>query len=64
VGGGVTPEGIAALSAFDVTVVPVSEGPGTVEQAMAAGAAPIQRCGERIGRLVTMARTGRHGGRA
>jgi hypothetical protein len=32
--------------------VSVSEGPQTVEQAMAAGAAPVERCGERIARLV------------
>ena len=52
VGGGVTAEGIAALGGIGVTVVPVSEGPQTVEQAMAAGAAPVERCGERIARLV------------
>jgi len=32
--------------------VPVSEGPGTVEAAMAAGVAPVVRCGERMARLV------------
>jgi len=32
--------------------VPVGEGPGTVEQAMAAGTVPLERCGERVARLV------------
>jgi glycerate 2-kinase len=54
VGGGVTPEGIAALAPFGVVVVPVVERPVTVEEAMAAGSAPVERCGERIARLVTI----------
>jgi len=54
VGGGVTPDGIEALGAIGVIVVPVSDGPQTVEQAMAAGAAPVERCGERIARLVSL----------
>jgi glycerate kinase len=54
VGGGVTPEGIAALAPFGVVVVPVVERPITVEEAMAAGSAPVERCGERIARLVTI----------
>ncbi len=57
VGGGVTQEGIEALGSIGVTVVPVSEGPQTVEQAMAAGGAPLERCGERIARLVSLGRT-------
>ena len=57
VGGGVTVDGIEALGAVGVTVVPVSEGPQTVEQAMAAGAAPLERCGERIARLVSLGQT-------
>ena len=51
VGGGVTPEGIAALAPLGAVVVPVTERPQTVEDAMAAGAAPVERCGERIARL-------------
>jgi glycerate kinase len=54
VGGGVLPEGIAALSSLGVIVVPVSEGPGTVEAAMAAGSAPIERAAERVARLVSL----------
>jgi glycerate kinase len=57
VGGGVTADGIEALGAMGVTVVPVSEGPQTVEQAMAAGAVPLERCGERIARLVSLGQT-------
>jgi glycerate kinase len=52
VGGGVTPEGIEAMASVGSVAVPVSEGPGTVEAAMAAGTAPIERCGERVARLV------------
>ena len=55
VGGGATPEGIEALAGVGAVAVPVSEGPGTVEAAMAAGAAPLERCGERIARLVQLA---------
>ncbi len=51
-GGGVTPEGIEALASVGAVAVPVSEGPGSVEAAMAAGAAPLERCGERVARLV------------
>jgi hypothetical protein len=45
-------DGIAALAAVGVVAVPVSEGPQTLEQAMAAGTAPLERCGERLARLV------------
>ncbi len=51
VGGGVTPQGIEALDALAV-VVPVAEGPQSVEEAMAAGTGPVERCGERIARLI------------
>ena len=52
VGGGVEPEGIAALATVGAVAVPVVEGPQTVEEAMAAGPAPLERCGERLARLV------------
>jgi glycerate kinase len=55
VGGGVTPEGIEALAPLGVVVVPVVERPQTVEEAMAAGTAPLVRCGERIARLASLA---------
>ncbi len=54
VGGGVEPEGIEALRAADVIVVPVVERPQTVADAMAAGPEPVIRCGERIARLVDL----------
>jgi glycerate kinase len=54
VGGGVTPEGIDALRSVGVVVVPVVERPQTVEEAMAAGTAPLERCGERIAGLVSL----------
>ncbi|HKF85931.1 MAG TPA: glycerate kinase [Candidatus Limnocylindrales bacterium] len=52
IGGGVTPEGIEALAAVGAIAVPVTEQPQTVEQAMAAGRAPLERCGERLARLL------------
>jgi glycerate kinase len=51
VGGAVTPEGVEALRDL-ATVVPVHERPIAVEEAIAAGAAPVERAGERIARLV------------
>jgi glycerate kinase len=56
VGGGVTSEGIAALAPLGAVVVPVTERPQTVEEAMAAGTAPLERCGERIARLISLSR--------
>lgn len=65
VGGGVTLEGIAALAPLGVIVVPVAERPQSVEEAMAAGTGPLERCGERIARLislgVTLKATGQRG---
>jgi len=52
VGGGVTPGGIEALRPLGAVVVPVVEHPQSVEEAMAAGPAPIERCAERIASLV------------
>jgi glycerate kinase len=54
VGGGVEPEGVAALAAEGVLVVPVAEMPQSVEAAMAAGTPPLERCGERLARLVSL----------
>jgi len=53
VGGGVEPEGIEALASVGAIAVPVSERPQSVEAAMAAGTAPVERCGERLARLVS-----------
>jgi glycerate kinase len=54
VGGGIEPEGIEALRPLGVTVVPAIEKPQTVEAAMASGTAPLERCGERIARLMSL----------
>lgn len=53
VGGGVTAEGIKALAGLAVAV-PVTEQPMSLEAAIAAGAAPLVRCGERLARLVSI----------
>ena len=49
-----TPEGIAALAPLNAIAVSVVERPQTVGEAMAAGAAPVERCGERIARLASI----------
>jgi hypothetical protein len=48
----VEPDGIAALAAVGAVAVPVAERPQSVEEAMAAGTAPLERCGERLARLI------------
>lgn len=53
IGGGVTPEGIAALAGLAI-VVPVTEQPMSLEAALAAGAAPLVRSGDRVARLVSL----------
>jgi glycerate 2-kinase len=54
VGGGVEAEGIAALAEVGAIAVPVVERPMSIEEAMAAGVEPLERCGERIARLVSL----------
>ena len=54
VGGGVEPDGIEALRPLGAVVVPVVERPQTVAVAMAAGPDPLERCGERLARLVDL----------
>jgi glycerate 2-kinase len=54
VGGGVTPEGIAALAPLGAVAVPVTERPQSVAEAMAAGRDPVVRCGERIAGLLSL----------
>ncbi len=54
-GGGVTPEGIEALAAVGAIAVPIVETPQDLEAAIAAGVAPVERCGERIARLFSAA---------
>ncbi len=57
VGGGVEPEGEAALWDVGAIAVSMSESPISLEAAMAAGTAPIERCGRRLARLVSAGRT-------
>ena len=52
VGGGVEPEGIAALAGLGAEVVPVHLEPIALEDAIAAGTAPLIACGERTARSV------------
>jgi glycerate 2-kinase len=52
VGGGVTPDGVDALVAVGARVVPASDPPIPLAEAIAAGAAPLVRCGERLAREV------------
>jgi glycerate kinase len=54
VGGGIEPAGIEALAAVGAVAVPVAERPGSVRAAMSAGAAAVDRCGERLARLVSI----------
>jgi glycerate 2-kinase len=54
IGGGVEPEGIETLATVGAVVVPVVERPASLEEAIAAGTTPLERCGERIARLVSI----------
>lgn len=51
-GGGLTPEGIAALAAERAICVPTCESPMSLEQLIGAGRAPVERAAERVARLV------------
>jgi glycerate 2-kinase len=53
-GGGVLPEGIEALAAVGAVAVPVTERPMSLDEALAAGMAPLERAAERAARLVTL----------
>jgi glycerate kinase len=57
IGGGVEPEGEAALWDVGAIAIGVSEAPISIEAAMAAGTPPIERCGRRLARLVSAGRT-------
>jgi len=52
IGGSVEPEGVQALADVGATAHPVWETPVPLEVALAAGAEPLARCGERLARLV------------
>jgi glycerate kinase len=55
VGGGIDAAGEAILWQFGALAVGVSEAPISLEAAMAAGTAPVERCGRRLARLFAMA---------
>ena len=57
VGGGVEPEGEAALWEVGAIAIGVGERPMSLDQAIAAGVAPIERCGRRLARLLSAGRT-------
>ena len=57
VGGGVEPEGEAALWEVGAIAVAVGERPMPLEEAIAAGTAPLERCGRRLARLLSAGRT-------
>ena len=57
VGGGVDPEGEAVLAGLGAIAIGVTQAPIAVEAAMAAGAPPVERCGRRLARLVSLGRT-------
>jgi glycerate kinase len=57
VGGGVDPAGEAVLSDLGAIAIGVSEAPMSLEAAMAAGVAPVERCGRRLARLLSAGRT-------
>jgi glycerate kinase len=52
--GGALPEGIEALAELGAVVVPVTEQPMTLAEAMAAGRAPLVRAAERVARLINL----------
>lgn len=54
VGGGVEVDGIRALAEVGAVAVPVIERPMSVEEAMASGVEPLERCGERLAQLVDL----------
>jgi glycerate kinase len=52
--GGATPEGIAALAALGAITLPTTERPMTLDEAIAAGRAPLVRAAERAARLISL----------
>lgn len=57
VGGGVEPAGEAVLWELGAITVGVNEAPISLEAAMAAGTAPVERCGRRLARLLSAGST-------
>jgi len=59
VAGGVESAGEAVLWELGAITVGVSEAPMSLEAAMAAGTAPVERCGRRLARLVSLGASSR-----
>jgi glycerate kinase len=57
VGGGIDQAGETILWGLGAITIGVTEAPISLEAAMAAGTAPLQRCGRRIARLISAGRT-------
>jgi glycerate kinase len=54
IGGGVTPEGVAALAAVGALAVPVLDNPMSLDEAMAQAATLVAAAGERLARMVEL----------
>ena len=54
VGGGITPEGVAALARVGAVAVPMTDGPMTLEEAMAEAATLVTAVGQRLARVVEL----------
>jgi glycerate kinase len=54
IGGGVTPEGIAALAAVGALAVPVPDQPMSLDEAMSQAAVLVSAAGERLARMVEL----------
>ena len=57
VGGGIDAAGETILWEVGAITIGISEAPMSLEAAMAAGTAPVERCGRRLARLVSAGRT-------
>ncbi len=55
-GGGVTPEGAAVMAGSGAVALPIVEAPMSLEDALAAGTAPLSRAVERAARLISLGR--------
>jgi glycerate 2-kinase len=54
VGGGITPEGVAALARVGAVAVPMTDGPMTLEEAISEAAILVAAAGQRLARVVEM----------
>jgi len=54
VGGGITPEGVAALAGVGAVAVPMTDGPMTLEEAISEAAILVAAAGQRLARVVEL----------